>query len=120
MTAEQSKRRKAEQFQALEFLGSALSVIEGQGRQPDKWERERLTIGFCAYFCGLYRVAQQEATAAMSTPPEESLYGRVSDFDAVDLDRLKLLLSQARSDAPSADIFARQVKGVPTSPTSPA
>jgi hypothetical protein len=71
--------RAAEKASAVEAIEYAMAAVEGQGREPDVWERECLVEAVGALFRGLYSLASVNAENALTPADRRSAFGLTED-----------------------------------------
>jgi hypothetical protein len=70
--ADHRSEREQERAEAVAAIEGALATIEGQGREPDQWERTFLVQAISWLFRGGYRLAVVDADLALTPPHERS------------------------------------------------
>jgi hypothetical protein len=70
--ADHRSEREQEKTEAVEAIEHALATIEGQRREPDKWERLFLVQAIGWLFRGGYRLAAVDAELALTPVSERS------------------------------------------------
>jgi hypothetical protein len=90
--------RETEKERAEAAILSVIEMIEGEGRQPDAWEKMCLVHALGDLFRGLYRLAQTDAVLARTPTGNRSpVPVRVDPaVEHLDLARLKAVLDEAR------------------------